>query len=316
MRERALAFGSHGGLVGVLSEPDGGADPRAPAALLFNVGLNHRVGPGRLNVELARELAGRGYAALRFDLSGLGDSLPREDVRSDAERAILDLREAMDLAQQRLGCSRFVVVGLCSGTDGAHELALADPRVAGAVFIDGYAYPTFGYHARRWAERARWLSEPFRWRRMLRRRLRRLRGLDADARAATWASEPVFERTYPTRERFRRDLEAMLGRGAQLLFVYSADAWSFNHEPQFAPMVGWRALPPALEVRRLAGADHVFSTSEARGQLIAALVGWCARRFPNAAVPGLARPAAPVPEPMAVPGRVRAPAPGMARAAG
>lgn len=88
---KAFTFGSHGGLVGVVCEPDAGPRPDVPAVLLFNVGLNHRVGPGRLNVDLARRLAHSGYATLRFDLSGLGDSEPRDDPRSEGDRAVVDL---------------------------------------------------------------------------------------------------------------------------------------------------------------------------------------------------------------------------------
>jgi hypothetical protein len=41
---------------------------------MFNMGANHRIGPRRINVKLARVLAARGVSSLRFDLGGVGDS--------------------------------------------------------------------------------------------------------------------------------------------------------------------------------------------------------------------------------------------------
>jgi hypothetical protein len=283
VRERAVTFGSHGGLIGILCEPDGGGRAGAPAVLMFNVGLNHRVGPGRLHVELARELARRGFPSLRFDVSGLGDSEPRRDSQlGDVERAALDLSEAMDFLQRRIGAAGFVLSALCSGTDAAHVIALRDPRVLGAVFMDGYAYPTSGYHLRRVLQKLGWAFAPFRWRRFLRRRRRRLQGQAADADAQTGAPEPVFDRSYPPLDDFRRDVDTMVARGVQLLFVYTGEAWFFNHRSQFLPMLGWRALPPDVTVDTWPAADHSFSTLAARRALVRRVGEWLEARFPGA----------------------------------
>jgi alpha-beta hydrolase superfamily lysophospholipase len=283
MSERASAFGSHGGLVGVVCEPDAGPEPGAPAVLLFNVGLNHRVGPGRLNVDLARSLARSGYASLRFDLSGLGDSEPRGGASSDAERSVVDLREAMDFLQRRRGIEAFVVVGLCSGVDGAHAAALADPRVRGAVFIDGYAYPTPGYHVLRGARKARGYLDPSYWRRWIGWKARRLRGLSPDVDVETGSREPIFDRTYPPLKAFRDDLQALLERQVRMLFLYTVDAWFFNHRSQFAPMIGRRALPGGIEVEYWTDADHVFRAVPARRRLVQRLTAWMEASFPTAA---------------------------------
>jgi hypothetical protein len=282
MSERAVTFGSHGGLVGIVCQPDAGPRPGTPAVLLFNVGLNHRVGPGRLNVDLARSLARSGYASLRFDLSGLGDSEQRGDTRSDAERSVVDLREAMDFLQGRSGVEAFVVVGLCSGVDGTHAAALADPRVRGAVFIDGYAYPTPGYHLLRRARKARGYLDPSYWRRWIGWKARRLRGLSPDVDVETGAPEPIFDRTYPPRKVFRADLEALLARSVKMLFLYTVDAWFFNHRSQFVRMIGWRALPDAMEVEYWADADHIFRAVPARRRLVQRLTAWVEASFPAA----------------------------------
>jgi len=103
-RERIHNFGTHGGLVGVLTEPVGDAlalSGDRPAIVLSNVGLNHRTGPNRIWVELARRMAQKGFTTLRFDLSGLGDSPSRRDSLSDSERHLADMREAVEFVLQK-----------------------------------------------------------------------------------------------------------------------------------------------------------------------------------------------------------------------
>ncbi len=120
MKERVFTFGTGDILMGVLTEPDPErARPGAPAVVVSNVGLNPRIGPQRVWVELARALARLGFVTFRFDLNGLGDSLPRRDARNDLERAAVDLGEALDFLEKKRGFSRFVTIGMCSGVDAA-----------------------------------------------------------------------------------------------------------------------------------------------------------------------------------------------------
>ena len=79
--ERAVLIGAQPGMVGVETRPLGndGGERAAVAAILLGAGLVHRVGPNRLTVRLARRLAARGIASVRFDHRGIGDSAPRPD---------------------------------------------------------------------------------------------------------------------------------------------------------------------------------------------------------------------------------------------
>ena len=61
------------GLFGIVSEPQ--HETNAPAILLPNAGATHHAGPNRLYVFLARALSRAGFRCIRFDLSGLGDSI-------------------------------------------------------------------------------------------------------------------------------------------------------------------------------------------------------------------------------------------------
>jgi len=277
VRERALTFGSHEGLVGIISEPDQAYLTATPAVLLFNVGLNHRVGPHRLNVELARHLAERGFVALRFDLSGLGDSEPRKDDRSDTERAILDVTEAMDMLQERKGIQSFIVVGLCSGVDPAHAVAVKDDRVKGAVFIDGYAYTTPGYFLRELADRVTRIFVPANYKRWFRRRI-----LPLIARRATVEGAEalgIFDRTFPPIAQFKNDLETMLARGVQTLFLYTRHAYFFNHRGQFAQMIGTKGLRLGIELEHQLGADHVFTPVLERARAVRTIADFIEKHF-------------------------------------
>jgi len=146
VRERALTFGAWRSLVGVVTEPpDGTAFAEAPAVLFLNAGLLHHVGPSRLHVNLARRLARAGLLSMRFDLSGIGDSGPRQDRMGRDESMVSETQEAMDTLAASHGIGRFVLFGICTGADQAVKVALADPRVVGAVLVDGYAYQTSGH---------------------------------------------------------------------------------------------------------------------------------------------------------------------------
>ena len=125
IEEQLCRFGEEDQLFGILSRPvrsDGG-----PAVVLFNAGAVHHVGPHRLNVMLARELAAAGFACLRFDLESLGDSVLRAPGRENhpyPPNAGADARAALDYLQRRFGFGRFVGIGLCSGAHTAFHAAV------------------------------------------------------------------------------------------------------------------------------------------------------------------------------------------------
>lgn len=270
-------FGPAQGLLGVLSEPSpGSAKAGAPAVLMANVGVNHRVGPNRLWVELSRRLASAGIPSLRFDLSGMGDSLPRLDNADEIERGRADITDAMDALEGRGIATHFVLIALCSGVDPAHVVARDDPRVTAAAFIDGYAHRTAGWYLRQHTVR---YFEPRRWRLMFKRVMSRLR--DGPPRQG---SRQIFTRQYPDAATLERDYGRMLERHAGLLFVFTGGtALQYNYPDQFFDMFQ-RDFRQRVQVEFLPRADHVFFNGIERERLLKRLVGW----IPTAA----ARPAA------------------------
>lgn len=263
-RERVCKFGRHGGLIGILTEPSGdvrGLTGTRPAIVVSNVGLNHRPGPNRLWVEFARRMADRGFVTLRFDLSGLGDSTSRSDKLSTTERHVGDMRDAVQFVLQKKQLSRVALIGLCSGVDPVHAIALEDPRVSHAFFLDGYHYDTprhlFNIKFLK-------LIQP----RYYARGLRRLNQRMPDEGEANEEQE-ILTREYPVREKMRRDIDTMLARGMQMNFCFTGGfSHYFSYEDQFFDM-----LPDGQSLRGKIGltlfpqADHLFGGVEVKEAL-------------------------------------------------
>jgi len=135
-----LLLGSSRSLVGVLTEPQRESSEKGkngkPAFILLNSGLIHRIGPNRLYVRIARNLAEKGHTVLRFDHSGIGDSLTRTDNVPYAERYRLEAREVMDWVAEHKGVDRFCLLGLCSGAMTSFDVASLDSRVIGVALIN------------------------------------------------------------------------------------------------------------------------------------------------------------------------------------
>lgn len=271
MIERALSFGPNGRLSGVLTTPK--TSPRGPAVLLWNVGVNHHVGPYRIYVDLARRLASIGVASLRFDVSGLGDSDVRRDAVPELQRALDDLGFACDVVKARTGIERVVPVGFCSSVDAAHAFAAKDARAVGACFIEGYAFRTRGFWTR---YPLRFLSAP-RWRRTIALRgPRRLRELIVGAaEGPMWGEDQIYVREYPTPAELRRDYASMLGRGARLLFLYVGGDSSFNHEGQLREVIG--DLADRVTLRFEPHADHTFFRVDHRRRAVEHVTLWIQR---------------------------------------
>jgi alpha-beta hydrolase superfamily lysophospholipase len=138
VREEVTRFGGAGCLIGITTTPcreTGHAG--LPAVIILNAGIIHRVGPNRVYVKLARDLASLGFTVLRFDFSGTGDSQAHGgEPASIVERMIHEARQAMDHLQQSRSIDRFILMGLCSGATISFKTACRDERVVGAVLIN------------------------------------------------------------------------------------------------------------------------------------------------------------------------------------
>ena len=146
LTERARFFGPSARLFGLVTEPSGPTDPRRPTLVWLNTASDHRIGPNRLYVTLARRLAHLGFRSLRFDPRGVGDcnsdTLPQVAHAYSSER-LQDARDAIDWLASEYGATRFALIGLCSAAYVAFHTALADPRVVSEILINPQ---TFVWH--------------------------------------------------------------------------------------------------------------------------------------------------------------------------
>jgi dienelactone hydrolase len=273
--EHVLRLGEHRTLVAVASAPP--TPCGAPAVLLVNAGVIHRIGPHRLHVQLARRLAQAGYHALRMDLSGIGDSGAVPDQLSFRASSVADIRTAIDHIAAGDPAASAIVFGICSGADNALAAAEVDPRIVGLVLIDPPCYVSTPARLR--ALRAR-LRDPAVWATLPAKVLNRLRTrLSPPAKTA---QTPSGGRQPPPQEDYRRQLTGLAARGVRILSIYSsAQSTRYNHADQ---LYEWfPELRGKLDSLYYPDANHTFTEIAQQTALISAVTDWCQRRFPASA---------------------------------
>lgn len=276
MLERTVQFGTSALLSGVLTEPLPGHERAgAPAVVLINSGILHKVGSCRLYVRLARALADAGFVCLRFDLSGLGDSEVRRDALSFEQSSVLETKDAMDYLQRIKGSTSFLLAGLCSGADVAHMTSLEDTRVSGMASIDARTHmtPMFWWH--HYAPKAlKWSA----WRNWVGTRLARLRHVATD-NAGLPPDEASFElptyiREVPPREELARDLRHIVGRGIRTLYIFTDGLEFYNHQGQHRSAFSDVPFGSLMQECHLRGSDHIVTDPALQRRVIDLHVSW------------------------------------------
>jgi len=262
-REKGVRFGTGNALVGVLTEAAAGSPSEGrPGVIFLNSGILHRVGSCRLHVRLARALSAAGFHALRFDYSGIGDSDQRRDSLPFEESAVLETKEAMDYLAKAKGVQKFILIGLCSGADMAHETAVADPRVSGLVMLDAWAYKTFAYQVRRIAPKLLDLGV---WKNAIAVRLREATSGGGNAAASMPGGDgveyevPKYVRVFPPRDRVAKDLQSFVARGMQMYYLWTGGLAEYNHRGQHESTFREVKFGKLLREEWLPDADHIVT---------------------------------------------------------
>ena len=278
-REETLCFGPEARLIGTITLPtDRQPQPGSqPGLILLNAGMLPRVGPHRLNVELARTAAAQGLTAIRFDLPGLGDSGFTSSRLSHEEQTRTAIEDAMALlADTPFAPDRFLIAGLCSGADAGFQMAQKDPRIVGLFMMEPYYFPNRFSGMFRTLRRLREYG--------LRRAVIRIAQKLGIAGAPHASNESCViplsapeesVRQAPSPARFAHDLDVLLKRGVDIRLVYANTLMGrydlrHHHRHIFSHL----GQPAHFAVEMVPHTDHVFTRIEARRHLIRGMAAW------------------------------------------
>jgi pimeloyl-ACP methyl ester carboxylesterase len=247
--------------------------------VFINSGIIHRVGASRIYVRLARALARRGAATLRFDLSGVGDSSQPEDQlhAPRAEVTQRDIDDALSLLE-REGAGPLIVAGLCSGADDALAAIARNARVSGAVLIDPFAFRTRRYFVEYYGTR---LLRPSSWWGVVTGKSRAVESLTGALMSRmSRSASPVTEAdpgwsTAPSREVYLAHLEALISRGTHLSYVFTGGLPErYGYRDQLFDAFPRLNLREQVAHEYFPDAGHTFRGEMLQQQLEDCILGW------------------------------------------
>jgi alpha-beta hydrolase superfamily lysophospholipase len=291
VRETLLTFGEGKNLFGVVTEPETGLVASRPSICFLNVGVNHHVGPHRIWVTIARALAAAGYASIRFDFAGVGESEARSPLGENlvyAHTQVDDVRAAMAALEQRQGARRFVLVGLCSGAYATFRTTTIDDRVVGQILVNAH---TFDWHegepvkskpSRRFYMDL--LRDPGHWHAAVAPglRARRLRRVLEDLLRSEvhQLKVAIHPRERARRADVRASFQALSERGVESYLVFSSHDGGLDRMSQtFGRTVRGLSGHPHFTLEVLERFDHSFRPLDEQAVLLRLITQYLARHF-------------------------------------
>jgi hypothetical protein len=263
----------------------------APSIVFLTTGTEYHIGPNRLYVPLARSWAAAGHLVLRFDLGGIGDSLPPPGAEENLVYPAHDLddaREAITLVRREASTRRLIVIGLCSGGWLAFRAALEGLPVDGIVAINPPLYLREGPSEIRSANDEdefnryrRLLHDPSRWAKALRGRAAygtflRLAWGSLGRKLMARANEVIGGRLS---DGLVSDLMAISTRGTSSLFVFSrGDNGLLYYQRHGGTALRDRRLRSHVQHVIVDHAGHTFRTPSAQRELRSLVVDFVTRR--------------------------------------
>ena len=271
--EEPLQLGEGGRLLGILTSP---SMPRSnaqdlPVFVFLSAGLLHRVGPYRLYVRLARELAQMGFNSLRIDLAGRGDSPPRLGL-TNQQSVAADFAEILAVLESRLGRLPLVLAGLCSGADNAIRLTLKEPRVVGMVLLDPICFLDRGFRLRVIVAR---YTNPARHIAWLKRRFKALTCASGKKQEDDTSVDPLTFRDYPTWEQLRTAFESIREREGRVLSIFTNYALGYyNKKGQLGRVLGVNGYQQFCTELFWPQVDHTYRLELHRRRLMDEIKTW------------------------------------------
>lgn len=264
MKETPLSMGAEGTLFGLCTEAEITSNF---GIIILNAGLLNHVGPYRLHVNLARELAQLGCPTIRLDQSGKGESPKRKGLSYD-EALLRDFDDTAE-ALIRKGATSISLIGLCSGADDALVIAQNRSNVSGLTLLDGYAGRTWRYYYNHYQRR---LFKVGPWLRALReiihKRILRYDTIDAPnsiLEIRNWSSEEDMKIRYGK----------VLESGVRVMAVFTRGVEEYyNYNGQLSDFLELDQCDNGLTEIFYRYADHTFTQVADRTRLIEDLKVW------------------------------------------
>ena len=264
-------------MLAIVARPD---DPGDCGVLIVVGGPQYRVGSHRQFLLLSRRLASEGYAVLRFDYRGMGDSSGSPRDFSDVSD---DIGVAIDAFQRACpGVKRVVLWGLCDAAAAVllYVQATGDRRIVGLVLLNPWVRSDTGlaqtqikhYYGQRLLQKAFWIKL-LSGRMQIRKSLRSLIDTAILARGKRSASGLASS----FQDRMAQGWRQFGGR--VLLILSGDDLVAKEFVGYVASHANWLGLIDAKAVARvdIADADHTFSASVQRTRVENETLTWLAR---------------------------------------
>lgn len=275
VREDAIVFQCEGSsLVGILHVPE---RPARVGVLVIVGGPQYRVGSHRQFVLMARALAQSGYAVLRFDYRGMGDS--DGDMRT-FESVATDIRVAIDTLMRSVPSLTGVALwGLCDAASASLMYCTQDARVKGVAIANPWVRSQAGqaqsyikhYYGQRLLQRSFWVKA-------LSGKLHVTASI-ADFARKLWSSRSAGQAAQGGSfiERMRHGLQRF--SGPTLILMSERDLTAQEFRDLGAASADWRKAlrRDAVTTIDLRGADHTFSSGGALERATQHCVDWLAK---------------------------------------
>lgn len=285
MKDIAYTIGKNTQLIGVYTKSQTANNPlkgkKPPTILLLNSGLVPCMGPFRLYAQLARGFSKIGFNSFRFDFSGIGDSDNPENTRPRGTQCVEDAQKVMDFLETQQQDHHFIAMGICAGAINAHNSMLADKRIVGGVFMDGYIYPTMKYYAYLYAPKFFSFKSWWTLIRLMRSKFYRIVGQGTISEESSPKTQTFgFGQTTQSKKQTETDFQTFINRDLKIYYIFTSSS-TCEYQNQLAD--GFKNVPFGnnIQVKYLENAGHIYPLIEDRENVTSAIVDWLKSTYLN-----------------------------------